>query len=186
MIGTRQFDDTDEALEDWDEMEASQWTKYKLYLWLFFEEPFVSPTATGVSLAMVVLIFLAMFLQAVEQQYDPRELDVNEASTDSSVGSSSTLLGVDKGHTTSRTGAWDEWGHTKYIVPTERQGVLGENATGPDFVQFGIVIFFTLEVILRFAIAPKRGKFFTQPHNVGDILAILPYRSLIDYAKTPI
>ncbi len=46
---------------------ASVWTKYKLYLWLFLEEPFVSPLATMVSCILIALNLVAMVLAAEEQ-----------------------------------------------------------------------------------------------------------------------
>ena len=44
-----------------------------------------------------------------------------------------------------------------------------------DRLMHVIGVLFTVELVLRFAIAPKRRKFFSNMYNVWDFLAVLPF-----------
>lgn len=123
-----------------------QWTKYKLYLWLFLEEPFVSPSASTVSIMIVALIALSLGMAAGEQEYganhnNPYGSIITKSQTNGD--------GVDK-----------DDDHRLYLNYTVFDG------SSSAYARFVIVIFFTMEAALRFAIAPKRKKFFTQPNNI--------------------
>ncbi|CAD7954622.1 unnamed protein product [Amoebophrya sp. A120] len=113
-------------------LEPSKWTKYKLYLWLFLEEPFVSPAASVVSYIIVILIGLSFAMSAAEQQYH----------------NGGTTIDFDVFYKTPNFGT---------------------------YARFFIVLLFTLEACLRFAIAPQRKQFWFQPNNVADIISVLPY-----------
>ncbi len=44
-----------------------------------------------------------------------------------------------------------------------------------DYIDTVAIIFFTIEYVLRFSCAPRKWKFFRNPMNMVDLLAIIPF-----------
>ncbi|CAD7943192.1 unnamed protein product, partial [Amoebophrya sp. A25] len=142
---------------------SSKWTKYKLYLWLFLEEPFVSPAASFLSLMVVTLIAISLGMAATEQSYTYFSYAENNLYPKYAV------FDDDDDSSGSVSSSGSSSSHSR------RSGTGRDGSLGTLGLRFSVVVFFTLEGLLRFVIAPRRSQFFTQPNNVADILAVLPF-----------
>ncbi|CAB4060052.1 KCNB1 [Lepeophtheirus salmonis] len=134
------------AREDIENFGDSFLGKIRKYLWDLFEYPHTSRAAQGIALWSLFMIIVSTACFILSTDYDFKDSGGGGGGTRSSNSSKSGLS--DRDETTLRI-----------II----------------YVDYFTAVYFTLEYVIRFVCTPQKLRFFVDPMNMIDLLAILPY-----------
>ncbi|XP_040582046.1 potassium voltage-gated channel protein Shab isoform X2 [Lepeophtheirus salmonis] len=134
------------AREDIENFGDSFLGKIRKYLWDLFEYPHTSRAAQGIALWSLFMIIVSTACFILSTDYDFKDSGGGGGGTRSSNSSTSGLS--DRDETTLRI-----------II----------------YVDYFTAVYFTLEYVIRFVCTPQKLRFFVDPMNMIDLLAILPY-----------
>ncbi|XP_062960224.1 potassium voltage-gated channel subfamily A member 10-like [Cynocephalus volans] len=113
--------------------------------WLLFEDPESSSAARGVAVVSVLVVVISITIFCLETLPEFREDRELKVVRDPSLNTSKTVLS-----------------HTMF--------------TDPFFVvESTCIVWFTLELVLRFVVCPSKADFFRNIMNIIDIISITPY-----------